>query len=54
MEDEIQILGQTPRHPRKRSEMANQIKNTKKEQKEEDEVEITVEVNNQNKLKQST
>ena len=40
-------------HPRKRLEMTNKIKNIKKEQKEEDEGEVTMEVNNQNKLKQA-
>ena len=39
--------------PRKRLEMTNKIKDIKKEQKEEDEVEIAMEVNNQNKLKQA-
>ena len=37
-------------HPRKRLEMANKIKNIQKEKKEE-EVEITMGVNNQNKFK---
>ena len=40
-------------HPRKRLEMANKIKNIKKEQKEEDKVEIIMKFNNQNKLKQA-
>ena len=53
IEDEIETLGQTPMHPRKRLEMTNKIKNIKKEQKEEDEGEVTMEVNNQNKLKQA-
>ena len=52
-EDEIQILGQTHMHPRNRLEMADEIKHIKKEQKEEDEVEIAMQVNNQNKLKQA-
>ena len=51
--DEIQIFGQTPMHPRKRLEMANKIKNIKKEQKEEDKVEIIMKFNNQNKFKQA-
>ena len=37
-------------HPRKRLEMANKVKNIQKEKKEE-EVEITMGVNNQNKFK---
>ena len=37
-------------HPRKRLEMANKIKNIQKEKKEE-EVEITMGVNNQNMFK---
>ena len=53
IEAEIETLGQTPMHPRKRLEMTNKIKNIKKEQKEEDEGEVTMEVNNQNKLKQA-
>ena len=40
-------------HPRKRLEMANKIKNIKKEQKEEDKVEIIMKFNNQNKFKQA-
>ena len=40
-------------HPRKRLEMANKIKNIKKDHQEENEVEITMELNNQNKLKQA-
>ena len=40
-------------HPRKRLEMANKIKNIKKEQKDEDKVEIIMKFNNQNKLKQA-
>ena len=40
-------------HPRKRLEMANKIKNIKKEQKEEDNVEIIMKFNNQNKFKQA-
>ena len=52
-EDAIQILGQSLMHPRKRLEMANKIKNIKKDHQEENEVEITMELNNQNKLKQA-
>ena len=40
-------------HARKRLEMANKIKNIKKEQKEEDKVEIIMKFNNQNKFKQA-
>ena len=40
-------------HPKKRLEMANKIKNIKKEQKEEDKVEIIMKFNNQNKFKQA-
>ena len=40
-------------HLRKRLEMANKIKNIKKEQKEEDKVEIIMKFNNQNKFKQA-
>ena len=40
-------------HPRKRLEMANKIKNIKKEQKEEHKVEIIMKFNNQNKFKQA-
>ena len=40
-------------HQRKRLEMANKIKNIKKEQKEEDKVEIIMKFNNQNKFKQA-
>ena len=50
IEDEIQILGQSLIHPRKRLEMANKIKNIKKDHEEENEVEITMELNNQNNL----
>ena len=48
-EDEIQILGQTPMHLRKRLGMANKIKKIAKEQNQEDEAEISKEVNNKNK-----
>ena len=40
-------------HARKRLEMANKIKNIKKEQKEEHKVEIIMKFNNQNKFKQA-
>lgn len=52
-EDGIQILGQTPMHLRKRLGMANKTLKIAKEQKQEDEAEITKEVNNKNKSKQA-
>ena len=68
-DDKIKVLGQTPLHPKKTLQRFENMKKMKKEiedqtqilshtpmqkkKKKKNEVEITVEVNNQNRLKQT-